>query len=531
MRKAAPSSATLADPAQIKEMHPDLANPPLYPVLLAGLMKVLPFEYLLPAKPKPFWTSNGRFARFQPDFFIGLFNQLLFYGVIVLTFFLARHLFDARVAWLSGGLLLGTELFWRFSVSGLSTILLVLIFVALTWCLALFERETREPRWGVAGISVLAGLSGVVVGVGALTRYSFGWLILPVLLFLILFGGRQRVVLALIALVMFLGTLTPWLARNYNVSGTPFGTAGFAVMENTMLFPENRLERSLEPDFSRIYLTPFWVKLMTNLRQIVQVELPKLGGSWISAFFLVGLMVSFRNLTVRRLRYFILGCLVVLVITQALGRTQLSDESPEINSENLLVLLAPLVLVYGVSLFFLLLDQIELPFYQLRFLIVGAFSVIVCLPMILAFLPPKTNPVTYPPYYPPAIQTIAGWLKEKELTMTDVPWAMAWYGQRQSVWLTLKCTTDAKDPSMHENFFAIHDYQKPINALYLTPRTMDARFLTEWIRAGEQSWGYFILESMVKKKVPDFFPLSESQSGWLPEQLVLTDWQRWRKSQ
>lgn len=529
--QGAPLSAALADPAQIKEMHPDLANPPFYPVLLAGLMKVLPFEYLLPAKPKPFWTDNSKFARFQPDFLIGLFNQLLFYGVVVLTFFLARHLFDARVAWLSGGLLLGTELFWRFSVSGLSTMLLVLIFVALAWCLALFERETREPRWGVAGIFLLAGLSGVVVGVGALTRYSFGWLILPVLFCLILFGGRQRVVLSLIALVMFVGTLTPWLARNYSVSGTLFGTAGFAVMENTELFPEYRLERSLDPDFSRIYLMPLWVKLMTNLRQIVQVDLPKLGGSWISAFFLVGLLISFRNLTVRRLRYFLLGCLVVLVISQALGRTQLSDESPEINSENLLILLAPLVLVYGVSLFFLLLDQIELPFYQLRFLIVGAFSVVVCLPMILAFLPPKTNPIAYPPYYPPAIQTVAGWLKEKELTMSDVPWAMAWYGQRQSVWLTLKCSPDAKDPSMQENFFAIHDYQKPINLLYLTPRTMDARFLTEWIRAGEQSWGSFILESMVKKKVPDFFPLSESQSGWLPEQLVLTDWQRWRKTQ
>jgi 4-amino-4-deoxy-L-arabinose transferase-like glycosyltransferase len=529
-RQGAPSNAKAADLAQIKGMHPDLANPPLYPILLAGLMRALPFEYLLPAKPKPFWTNNGRFWRFQPDFLIGLFNQLLFYGVIVLTFFVARHLFDVRVAWLSGGLLLGTEVFWRFSVSGLSTILLVLIFMALMWCLALFERETREPKWGTAGIFVLTGLAGVVVGVGTLTRYAFGWLIFPVLLFLILLGGRQRVVLALIALVMFLGTVTPWLARNYSLSGTPFGTAGFAVMENTMLFPEHRLERSLEPDFSRIYLTAFWIKLMTNLRQIVQSELPKLGGSWISAFFLVGLLVSFRNLTVSRLRYFLLGCLVVLVITQALGRTQLSDDSPEINSENLLILLAPLVLVYGVSLFFLLLDQIELPFLRLRYFVIGAFSVVICLPIILAFLPPKTIPVAYPPYYPPAIQTIAGWLKEKELTMSDVPWAMAWYGQRQSVWLTLRCTPDPKDLSTHEDFFAINDYQKPINALYLTPQTMDARFLTQWIRAGEQSWGTFILESMVKKKVPTYFPLNESPSGWLPEQLVLTDWQRWRKS-
>ena len=93
----------------------------------------------------------------------------------------------------------------------------------------------------------------------------------------------------------------------------------------------------------------------------------------------------------------------------------------------------------------------------------------------------------------------------------------------------MKCKPDSKDTTTHEDFFAINDYLKPINALYLTPQTMDARFLTQWIRAGEQSWGSFILESIVKKKVPDGFPLSESQSGWMPEQLVLTDFQRWRK--
>src|SRR5258708_10977928 len=36
------------DMAQIKDMHPDLANAPVYPVLLAGLMKALPFQYAVP---------------------------------------------------------------------------------------------------------------------------------------------------------------------------------------------------------------------------------------------------------------------------------------------------------------------------------------------------------------------------------------------------------------------------------------------------------------------------------------------------
>ena len=528
-RQDAQEAGKTADLAQLRGMHPDLANPPVYPVVLAGLMKVLPFDYAI-STTKPFWSNAGRFWRFKPDFIIALFNQLLFLAVITLVFLLARRLFDSGVAWLSAGLLLGTELFWRFSVSGLSTMLLLVIFVGLTWCVVLLEQETRVPKWGPLGILVLAGLAGAMVGLGGLTRYAFGWLIIPFLLFLILFGGKQRVVLTLIALAAFVAVMAPWVARNYNVSGKPFGTATYAVLETTMLYPENRLQRSLEPDFSRLYLMAFWLKLNTNLRQILTGELPKLGGSWIAAFFFVGLLLGFRNPAIKRLRYFLMWCVVVLTLTQALGRTHLSEESPEINSENLLVLLAPLVLVYGVSLFYLVLEQMRLPFPQLRYVVIGLFSLVACLPMVFVFLPPKSIPVAYPPYYPPAIQTVMGWLKEKELAMSDVPWAVAWYGQRQCVWLTLKCTPDARDAKTHADFFAINDYLKPINVLYLTPQTMDSRFLTQWIRAGEQSWGSFILESMVKKKVPDYFPLSESQAGWLPEQLVLTDWQRWRKT-
>ena len=77
------------------------------------------------------------------------------------------------------------------------------------------------------------------------------------LVFLVLFGGQRRVVLALIALAAFAAVMAPWIARNYNVSGKPFGTATYAIMENTMLYPEYRLQRSLEPDLSRLYLMAF----------------------------------------------------------------------------------------------------------------------------------------------------------------------------------------------------------------------------------------------------------------------------------
>ena len=48
--------------------------------------------------------------------------------------------------------------------------------------------------------------------------------------------------------------------------------------------------------------------------------------------------------------------------------------------------------------------------------------------------------------------------------MSDIPWAVAWYGNRSCLGLTL----DVK-----KEFFAIHDFQKPIQALYLTQSTLD----------------------------------------------------------
>jgi hypothetical protein len=126
--------------------------------------------------------------------------------------------------------------------------------------------------------------------------------------------------------------------------------------------------------------------------------------------------------------------------------------------------------------------------------------------------------VVYPPYFPPAIRQTAGYMKENELMMSDIPWAVAWYGNRQCIWLTLNA---------QEDFFAVNDFLKPIRSLYLTPQTMDSRFLTEWVRAGEHSWGSFVLESMLRNEIPQTFPLRKAPKGYLPEQLFLTDWERW----
>jgi Dolichyl-phosphate-mannose-protein mannosyltransferase len=506
-----------ADRANIKMAHPDLANPPVYPLLLAGLMKVLPFQYAVNLKT-PFWTNNGSFWRYQPDFLIAIFNELFLIMAVVLTFFLAKNLFDANVAWLSAILVLGCELLWRFSVSGLPTMLVLVIFLGLTRFLLEIERSASEapPRAGrLLGLAVAVG---VLTGIGALTRYAFGWTIIPVVLFLLFFSGPRRTVHMLAALAAFAVVLAPWIIRNEAVSGTPFGTAGYALVEGTFVFPRFQLERSVHPELTHaMWLTPYAQKLFGNARAILTDDLLKTFGTCTGALFFAGLFMGFHTPGARRGRYFLLMCLGVFIVVQSLGRTQLSELSPEINSENLLVLLVPLVVVFGASFFFTLLEQMALPLAQLRYAVIAGFMALGCLPLVFSLMP-LARPVVYPPYYPPEIQQTANWMKPEELMMSDVPWAVAWYGDRQCVWLTL---------DWQDDFNAMNKNLKPVQALYLTAQSMDGKFVSEWMEGNERSWGGFLLQVLNDKRVPDKFPLTKAPQGFFPERLFLTDQVRW----
>ena len=508
------------DHAMIKEIaHPDLANPPVYPVMLAALMKVLPMNWE-PHTTGAFWTKSGRFARYQPDFLIALMNEGLFLIVVVGTFFLARRLFDPTVAWTAALLLLGCEMMWRFAVSGLSTIVLLIIFLGLAWLLVLFEAEAREPKRGPRTPFLLVAAIGAVIGLGVLTRYSFGWLLIPVVAYVAIFGGVRRGALCLVIVGVFALVISPWVLRNLQVSGLPFGTATFAILEGTPVFPEHTLQRTLEPSFKQVFFSGFIPKLLGGTRTLLQNDLPKLGGSWLSVLFIAGLLLGFRNPAIRRLRYFILMCLGTLIVVQALGRTQLSADCPEFNSENVLVLLVPLVFIYGVALFYMLLDQMNLPFRGFRLVAIGVFSGIMSLPLVYSFLPPQGSPLAYPPYHPMVIRQVSALMNENELLMSDVPWAVAWYGQRQCIWLSR---------SAEDDYFAVNDFLKPVRALYLTQITMDSRFASDWLAGNSLTWGRFVLAFVVTKgKLESNFPLRHAHPGLLPQQFFLTDRTRWK---
>lgn len=510
-----------ADFARVQQAHPDLANPPAYVLFLAGCMRVLPFDHQMEFN-KSFWSEAGHFARDKSDVLIATVNQLLLAVVLWQMFLIARKLFDVEVAWVTAALGFACELLWDFSFSGLSTIFLLVIFLELVRRLLAFAEAAREPVPAHPKLLLLALAIGALAGLGALTRYAFGWILLPVVVYVLLAGGPRRWTYALSALGAALVLLVPWLLRNYSVCGLPFGTAGYALLEGTQYFPGNELTQSLHPHLERAWLIkPYWHKFWPNFGTILSQDWPRLGGSWVTMLFFASLLVNFRSPAVRRLRYFLLLSLVVFTMAQALGRTELTTQSPVLTSENLLVLLLPLILMYGAVFFLTCLDQVDLPVVefkvQLRYFAMIAFILLMSLPTIGRRFSEKANPLAFPPYYPPEIQTIAHWMKPNELIMSDVPWAVAWYGHRQCVWTTLNTA---------EEYYGLSDFVKPVQGLYLTAQALDLKLLSDCLRTPPDSWGTFVLKTTTTGNPG--FPLQFCPNpGVIKSGLFLTDRARW----
>ena len=509
-----------ADPNRAQEVlkHPvpDLSIAPGYPCVLACLMKIPLFNFVADRSHRWFYP---------PEILIVTFNELLFLGAVVLLFFLARRLFDSAVAWVSALVFAGSEIYWRFSLSGLSTMWLILILLSLAWCLAVMEeRENREIPPSPGASLALAAVVGALVGIGGLSRYAFAWLLVPVLLFIGIFLKRRWGKLSLLTTAAFLVIFVPWVTRNLALSHTPFGTAGFALLQNTRPYEEDRVERSLDPFAAGLGLLgprDLCHKFLINEGKILRNDLPRLGSNWAWSFFLCGLLLPFRDRGLRRLSYFLLCSLALMTVVQALGQTHLSVDSPDINSENLLVLLAPLVLLFGTGFFFTVLHQMAIPHPRLRGLAAGVFVVVMCAPLLLNLASP-IDPLAAAPYAPAHIQRTAAMMKPEELMMSDIPWAVAWYGERECSWLTLD------DAATFEQMNKL----KPVQALYLTERTSDGPFLTQ-IMENQHGWGHFMLQclptsSSPQGTTPPGFPLAASCANFMPSELFLSDSARWK---
>ena len=264
------------DAARLTSPHPDLANPPFYPVLLAGWLRLVGSD--------PTISDTRPFEVHGPDRAVVLFNLGLFLALVLVTYFFARRLFDGFVGALSAVVLVGSEFFWREAGSGQTAVLGTLLTTLLAWGLLRFDEAAREEPTRPVQLLGLAALLGGLTGLAALTCYGLLLLALPLgLLLLPIWTGRSwSAWLAAIAALLIV--VAPWLVRNYQLSGTLFGTATAVLFADTPDFPGDTLERSLAAQAALPALGEGLRMGMQRVSAILQRDLPTLGGGWVVAF-------------------------------------------------------------------------------------------------------------------------------------------------------------------------------------------------------------------------------------------------------
>jgi hypothetical protein len=500
--------------------HPDVTNPPVYPAMLAALFKALPPS----VRDRP---ESGPLHR--PPVEVGV--SLLNFGWFVLLIWLVGRVGHRWLGWSAGllaaGMLASSRLYWEFVMSGLPTLMLgalLVVIVALAFRLA-DVASSEAPGVGRRCFGMATGLGGLV-GVGFLTVYSAGVLLIPLGAWLAIVAPRRRFGISLGLVLGFLVLATPWMARTVQRSGLPMGTATLAFASGTPAFPGSRLERSQAPELSRVKTQEVWSKLIQGTEDILRHQLPLLGGNWFTSLFLVGLFLPLADERLNRLRWLLLLILAVLIPTQALIRTQVSAQSPGINSENLLAWFAPLSFLYGAAAFRRILDAFPFPFPLARSLTQIAALGLCGLPLLVALFPPRTPPQISPPYYVPAIRQTCGYVPADGFMMTDMPWATAWYGRRVSFGAPLRVGNDSK-----EDFFRIHDFQRPFRAMLLTGISADVPWREKLLSDDDQVWGRFYMDFMLRREnIPSGFPLKYAFGDGFPfgGYLLLADQPYWR---
>ena len=448
-------------PFDVSQPYPELHEAPLYSLVIAGALCLLPHglrESLFGMPPVP---PDG----FGADYFLLGLNLALFWLAAWLTFILARRLFDARTGWLASVALLVSVAAWQQTVLVNGMPLLMVLSLFAFWVLARIEGEPTAPIVLAPG---WLALLGAVCGLLFLTEYSAGAFVLVALAHSVhRYEGRSRWMALALVTACFALVTTPWIVRNVMLTGNPVGLAA----QNLAL---KAGDPTAEPASQRsmftatppeVNLNKLGNKVLTSLEENLKSRLWSGGAMWLTAFFATGWLYGFRSRAANRLRWTFTAALGVLLVSQAVFN---SGESERLVS----YWLAPLVMVFGAGFFFVLLGSNAWLGSWPR-LCAAALLVAQALPLVRDALEPRKLHFSYPPYFPGLFLGMRYELERRDEkgifgVMADVPAGVAWYaGQR--VWA---------QPVKMRDFYAV-SLEQPLAELLLTPRTLDRPFFTE----------------------------------------------------
>jgi hypothetical protein len=451
------------------------------------------------------------------------FTQVVFFlFAVFVNYLIARRLFDARLAALGVGLILLCDMFWQYSMSGLPQMLMLFVFSMAVYCLIRavelrvaatpLERvigpEPTEPEEApvetavvpadklhhrlaarpMAWLSGAAFLFGILALCHALTIFIFIGALVFVGLYFRPFGRAAAIMLGI-----FLVVYSPWMVRNYRVCGSPVGLGWYSGLFQ-IRGTESAVMRSMDPPLQGVSPTVFRGKVQNQTIGQLGDLTRLLGGIVVAPAFFLALLHLFRRRETGDFRW----CVLLMWLAALLGMSIFGLDGLAIDANNLHLLFVPLMTFYGFAFVLVLWSRLEINIRILRIAFLTLIFIVSSLASIGTLWELHSSAkgrVQWPPYVPPYIAILADWTTPREMITSDMPWAVAWYADRTSLWI----------PQSIRAFIELNDYnvlQKPIVGMYLTPISGNQAFIRDVVKGEYKEWAPFIMRNAQMKNFP-----------------------------
>lgn len=473
---------------------PDISQPPLSP-----LVNALP---LLLAKSH--WDMTPKDVVYAGDRAIAIFSVLVFLAAVVVAYFVARRLFDAQLALIACLIILVTDILWKFSLSGLPQMLVMLLLLLTSlFIVRAMDEQHDAPQAPPLKKWLFQALIGVGFGLMTLSNWLACWFFFGYLFFAFFFF-RPRL-LPLAAILTFAVVLTPWVVRNVAVCGHPFGIAIYPLLDQPALL------RSLEPDFSDLFYG-FKQKVRIGIVSQIGSIVAYLGLNLAAGAFFLSLFHPFKRPTAAKFRWCVLAAWAAALI----GMAAYGPIDGPVGALQLHSVFIPLMVFYGLAFLLVLWNRLGFQHSLMRLVFNVLIVLLAAIPMLLT-LSSGARSINWPPYVPPYIGILGDWYKPDEAICSDMPWAVGWYANRECLLL----------PDSPKTMVEISDYLimgAPIRALYLTPVSGDAPFMKDIASGTYKNWAGLILRN---PKAVEAFPL-RTVTGFMGGKIILlSDADRW----
>lgn len=489
---------------------PDTFHSPLNPMLNAMVLSV----------NRDSWKVDPTSAIYTPDILIAGASMILLLASIGVTYLLISRIFDTRIGGVTAFLMLLCEVLWRYSQSGLPQMLMLFLFSFATYFLYKAVESQQQGRPTYVWIVMAGGFFALL----ALSHWLTIWIFLGLLVFSAFYFIPKGIHTVILFVIFGLITLF-WARHNYNNSGDILGAGRYAFYSGLSDGSDTSLFRDYEQKSGSLNFDGFLTKMATNfIAQFVNLY-GYLGSIVAAPLFFLSLLHPFRRKEISDFRWCVLSMWFFGTLGMCMfGIKPYSEEMT--GSNNLHVLFIPLFTGYGLAFLSVLWNRLNLPLHQPvvrngHFIIAILVS---CVPFVGNLVMgirqstnrPKEANCHYPYYVPQALASLNASLGEKEVIVSDIPWATAWYADRTSIWL----------PKNKKQFYKLQQYASDKNeeivGLLFSPTSLNTKFLSSIMGGDYDDWQEVILRLPVSQRtggladtmahLPDF-PFK--QPAWL----------------